>query len=128
MNLKQTVMGLSVAAMVMGVTTAFAQESATDEAAEVYSRPNEFYLFNSDDSQSMHFSRARTLRICDKLAKSGTLDRSGKVALKVEYDGNNVTVQPGACKELTARHIEISSAGVMPSSVDLVGTVETKMG
>lgn len=95
---------------------------------QMYAPPNQFYLNHENDAKVLSYSKAKTVRVCDKKdwVKAGRYGHA--VGIDVTHDGSTSMVKPGACATYTARNFSINPAGPISSSDDLQGTIETRKG
>ncbi len=122
--------GFIVAAAAFTASPALAQEGSTELMSEIYRRPGEFFLFDSNDEKTMDFQTPRPFRIC--LREQQTLPMFGvrgagmrwdQFPLVVTYDGITQTVPPGSCLQVTARHVSVKASDRLDNSgYDMVGT------
>lgn len=92
-------------------------DSASETLVELYSEPDEFYLFDQQDVQVLDYKSAREIRVCaDK--------RRHMVPVEVRYDGKTAEVRPGDCMRIEAKRVSLAPADTLESNWDLSGTIE----
>jgi hypothetical protein len=115
----RTLTVFALAAMTPFITAVAAAQDPLDNAIELYSRPNQFYLFDETSVKVLDFNSERDVRICAETRQHG-------IGLEVDYDNKSTVVRPGDCFEFEAMTVSIEPAGQLPPNVDLSGTIETR--
>jgi hypothetical protein len=93
---------------------------------QMYTPPNQFYLNHENDAKMLSYSKAKTVRVCDKKdwVKAGRYGHA--VGIDVTHDGSTSKMKPGTCATYTARNFTINPAAPLNSSDDLQGTIARK--
>lgn len=88
--------------------------------------PRDSFFLNSDrDIELVRFSSMRDHTICVPRSARGVDAPRQNIGVKVSWDGNEATVEPGHCFSFDAKKVSVTPAGPLPDDVDLVGTIRT---
>jgi Skp family chaperone for outer membrane proteins len=141
-------LGLSAGAALAQTTTA---HSSRDEAAANGSTARHLTLTNRRSEQTLRYSRAHDLRICNLSGQAPSAAQAANaeqqadpgrrtnlatnveanptpVPLQVSYAGSNEQIQPGNCYDLRARDVRLSPAATLPAGSALTVSVAPVSG
>ncbi|MFC4308489.1 hypothetical protein ACFPN2_05285 [Steroidobacter flavus] len=101
----------------LGCSSAFAGEKteATMDKMKAAVTPGEIDL-TGQEVKTIHDSQtAKDYKVCVKASNEAA-------AMKLRYDGQEATVQPGDCKEVTAKRINATAATPLSGSQHIMAT------
>lgn len=111
------ILGSMLFAMCLAPAATLAADSPINEMIQMYSSPNEFYLFDETDQQTVSFDSEETLKVCAR-------ENRHVPSLKVMHDGRSSVVKPGDCQRITAKNFTLTPSGPVDDNWSLEATVE----
>lgn len=86
-------------------------------------KPDQFLLYSNNEAELLRYNTPRDTEICVKRTRHDTVDGAvGVIPVRVTWDNNVATVNPGNCMSFDAKSVKIRPATHLPDDEMIEGT------